>query len=54
MKGAASSIGLTELANLLSQIESKPSSLETSNYIKKVRNMMDEFKPIIIDEIARS
>ena len=54
MKGAASSIGLSELASLLSQIESKPSSLETANYIKKVRNMMDKLKPIIIDEIARS
>ena len=54
MKGAASSIGLSNLANLLLQIESKPGGIETANLVTQVRNLMDNLKPIIEQEISNS
>ena len=54
MKGAASSIGLSDLANLLLQIENRPDALDTSENVNKVRQLMDTLKPIIISEIENS
>jgi len=54
MKGASSSIGLSELANLLMQIESNPASADTPTKINKVKRMMVKLKPIIEKEIQRS
>jgi len=54
MKGAASSIGLNDLANLLLQIENRPDAIETPENIHKVRQLMNKLKPIIIDEIKIS
>jgi len=51
MKGAASSIGLTDLANLLMQVESKPDSTDTPEIIEKIKTMMNSLKPIIMKEI---
>ena len=54
MKGAASSIGLSDLANLLLQIENKPDGIETANLVTQVRRLMDDLKPIIEHEISHS
>jgi len=54
MKGAASSIGLSDLANLLLQIENKPDGIETPSLVTQVRQMMDGLKPIIENEILNS
>lgn len=52
MKGAASSIGLIELANTLLQIESKSSSGTVSQHIVDVEQMMLELKPLIEKELS--
>ena len=51
MKGAASSIGLTELAELLRQIEDKPRAINVAALGQKVRTLMDELKPSIEHEL---
>ena len=54
MKGAASSIGLNDLTNLLLQIENNPDSLDIQEKIKRVRQLMDKLKPLILSEIKKS
>lgn len=54
IKGAASSIGLNDLANLLLQVENEPNGLDTPAMVNKVRQLMDKLKPIIIAEIEKS
>lgn len=51
MKGAASSIGLTHLANALLQIESKALSGEVSRHVADVDQIMFDLKPIIQREL---
>lgn len=51
MKGAASSIGLTHLANALMQIESKSGSSDVSTHIADVDQIMRELKPLIQHEL---
>jgi len=51
MKGAASSIGLTHLANALLQIESKAMSGNVSDRIAEVEQIMNELKPLIQQEL---
>jgi len=54
MKGAASSIGLTALANVLVQIEKNPSDADATTLIEDVRSIMTQLKPIIEREIRES
>ena len=51
MKGAASSIGLTDLANALLHIEAKPDASNIGELIVSVEHIMNELKPIIQFEI---
>lgn len=51
MKGAASSIGLSHLANTLMQIESKPDASDVSKHIVDVEQIMHELKPLIQSEL---
>lgn len=51
MKGAASSIGLTHLANALLQIESNPDSAKTSSKVSDIEQIMQELKPLIEQEL---
>lgn len=51
MKGAASSIGLTHLANALMQIESKAGASDVSIHIADVDQIMRELKPLIQHEL---
>lgn len=52
MKGAASSIGLNELSNLLLQIENKPSDPTIPILVQQVRQLMDKLKPMIEHELS--
>jgi signal transduction histidine kinase/response regulator RpfG family c-di-GMP phosphodiesterase len=57
MKGAASSIGLTHLANALMQIENGATSSDVSKLISEVDQIMLQLKPIIqqeLDSLARA
>ncbi len=51
MKGAASSIGLSHLANALLQIESKPNASDVGKNIDDVDQIMRELKPSIQREL---
>jgi len=51
MKGAASSIGLSQLANVLMQIENQPDSPTVSLRIEEVEKIMYELKPLIQNEL---
>jgi len=51
MKGAASSIGLTDLANALLQIESKVKSGNMNEHIAEVEQIMNDLKPLIQYEL---
>jgi len=51
IKGAASSIGLSHLANALLQIENKPDSNEVHKHIKDVDQIMRKLKPLIQHEL---
>ena len=51
IKGAASSIGLTHLANALMQIENKPNSTNPDSQISAVEQIMRELKPLILQEL---
>ncbi len=52
MKGAANSIGLTELAELLLSIETSPSDSKVLEIVQQVRKIMDQLKPLIEQEIS--
>lgn len=47
IKGAASSLGLTQLSSLLMEIESKPSDASVGDTIEQIRSLMDKLKPEI-------
>ncbi|MBL4673285.1 MAG: response regulator, partial [Arenicella sp.] len=51
MKGAASSIGLSELANVLLKIESSPNSSSTHQWLQEADNMMQHIKPLVEREL---
>ena len=51
LKGAASSIGLSSLANLLLKIESMPDDPAIHQHLEKVDNIMQHLKPLIEREI---
>jgi len=51
IKGAASSIGLSHLANALLQIENEPNSSNLSKHIADVDQIMRELKPLIQQEL---
>ena len=51
IKGAASSIGLSHLANALLQIENEPNSINLSKHIADVDQIMRELKPLIQKEL---
>lgn len=51
MKGAASSIGLTALANVLLKIESMPNDPAIHQYVAEVTDMMQHLKPLIEQEL---
>ena len=51
LKGAASSIGLSSLANLLLKIESMPDDPAVHQHLEKVDNMMQHLKPLIEREL---
>ena len=51
LKGAASSIGLSSLANLLLKIESMPDDPAIHQHLEKVDNMMQHLKPLIEREL---
>jgi len=53
MKGAANSIGLTQLAEQLLSIEQSPSADNIVESVKNVRTTMDQLKPIIEREVNR-
>ena len=53
MKGAASSIGLSSLANVLLTIESKPNDPAIHQQIEQVDSMMQHLKPLIELELNR-
>lgn len=52
MKGAANSIGLTDLADLLLSIEKSPSDPNVLEIVQQVRKTMNELKPLIEQEIS--
>ena len=54
IKGAASSLGLTRLADVLEAIEKNPSDPSSVTLVDKVRRMMTELKPVIEREISES
>ena len=54
MKGAANSIGLTDLADLLLSIEKSPSDPNVLEIVQQVRKTMNELKPLIEQEISRA
>jgi CheY-like chemotaxis protein len=51
MKGAASSIGLSELANVLLKIESAPNDPSIHQWLQQVEGMMQHLKPLIEYEL---
>jgi len=51
LKGAASSIGLSALANVLLNIESKPDDPAIHQQLEKVNTMMQHLKPLIEREL---
>ncbi|RBP51424.1 ATP-binding protein [Arenicella xantha] len=52
MKGAASSIGLNLLANMLMKIESEPAAADITQKLDRVEQMMTQVKPVIEREIS--
>jgi signal transduction histidine kinase/AmiR/NasT family two-component response regulator/HPt (histidine-containing phosphotransfer) domain-containing protein len=53
MKGAASSIGLTDLANILLKIETEAESTDVSRLVLEVESYMYRIKPIIELELVK-
>ncbi|MBT8113745.1 MAG: response regulator [Arenicella sp.] len=53
MKGAASSLGLNDLANILLRIENKPEAEDVSAKVAEVKIYMDRLKPIMEKELAQ-
>lgn len=51
MKGAASSIGLSTLANVLLKIESAPDDPKLHRYLSEVDELMQHLKPLIEQEL---
>jgi len=51
MKGAASSIGLSALANVLLKIESTPANASVHQWLQEVEDMMQHLRPLIEFEL---
>ena len=53
MKGAANSVGLGELAEMLRNIEESPDAINVLEEVSQVRTRMEQLKPLIEREIGR-
>ncbi|RZV49078.1 MAG: Hpt domain-containing protein, partial [Pseudomonadales bacterium] len=53
IKGAASSLGLNDLANILLRIENKPAAEDVVAKVTEVKIYMDQLKPIMERELAQ-
>ncbi|MFT5571532.1 MAG: signal transduction histidine kinase/DNA-binding NarL/FixJ family response regulator [Cryomorphaceae bacterium] len=53
MKGAASSLGLTSMANVLLQIEGRPDAAYLSERMEELTQLMSDLKPAIQEELAK-